>query len=142
MIDTNDDELNALRMKRIRQLVGEDSITEEESDYPDKPIIVSDGTIQEFIKNYPLVVVDCWAPWCGPCRSLAPIFEALAKSYHGKIVFGKLNVDENQRTAQTYQTMSIPTMLIFKEGKLIDRIVGALPKPVLEQKIGVHIDQG
>jgi thioredoxin 1 len=139
MTDTVDEELKALRMKRIQQLISEDSIVKNEIQYPDKPIPVTDATIQDFISKYPLVVIDCWAPWCGPCRSLAPVLESLAQGYKGRVVFGKLNVDENQRTAKTYQTMSIPTLLVFKEGKPIDRIVGALPKQTLEQKLNGYL---
>ena len=139
MEDTVDDELKALRLKRIQELVGGDSIIDNGPIYPSKPVPVTDATIQEFISGYPLSVVDCWAPWCGPCRSLAPVFASLARSYKGKIVFGKLNVDENPRSAQMYQTMSIPTLLIFKDGKPVDRIVGALPKQMIEQKLQAHL---
>lgn len=145
MEESVDDELKALRLKRIHELIGEDSIIDSgptetrRPQFPDTPVPVTDATIQEFIARYPVTVVDCWAPWCGPCCSMAPVLDALAKSYQGKIVFGKLNVDENPRTAQMYQTMSIPTLLIFKNGKPVDRIVGALPKQMIEQKLRVHL---
>lgn len=104
-------------------------------DYPDKPIEITDSNFDENVKNYPLIVVDNWAPWCPPCSMLAPIIESLAKKYVGKIVFGKLNVDENKEVAQKYEIMSIPTLLVFKKGKLVDRIVGAMPESLLEQKL-------
>ncbi len=104
-----------------------------------KPVEVSDATFTNIIQSHPLVVVDCWAPWCGPCRIIAPIIEDLAKDYAGKILFGKLNVDENHKIAMQYQIMSIPTLLIFKDGKLVDRIIGAIPRPTLEQKITPYI---
>jgi thioredoxin 1 len=89
----------------------------------------------EVVRKNPLVVVDCWAPWCGPCYMVAPVVEELARDHAGKILFGKLNVDENRRTAMQYQIMSIPTMLVFKNGKLVDRIIGAMPRQMLEPKI-------
>lgn len=101
----------------------------------DHPLTVSDDTFRETIKKYPLVVVDCWAPWCAPCRYVAPIIEELAKEYAGKVVFGKLNVDENPRTAMEFGIMAIPTLLVCKKGKLVDNVVGALPKKHLEAKI-------
>jgi len=102
---------------------------------PDKPIKMSDADMDEYIKKYDMVVVDCWAPWCGPCRMIHPIIEELAKEKKGKIVFGKLNVDENQQTAMKFQIMSIPSLLVFKNGELVDTIIGAMPKQVLKPKI-------
>ncbi len=103
--------------------------------YPDSPVEVSDENFHEFISKYENVVIDCWAVWCYPCRVVSPIVEELAKKYAGKIVFGKLNVDENQMTAMEYGIMSIPTLLVFKKGELVDRIVGALPKKLIEVNI-------
>jgi thioredoxin 1 len=100
-----------------------------------KPVEVTDATFKETIQNNSLVVIDCWAPWCGPCQIVAPVIEAMAQDYAGKILFGKLNVDENRKVATQYQVMSIPTLLVFKNGKLIDRIVGAMPRQMLEPKI-------
>jgi thioredoxin 1 len=85
-----------------------------------------------------LIVVDCWAAWCAPCRAIAPIVDELAKEYSGKVVFGKLNVDENPETAQRYGVMAIPTLLVMKEGKEVDRVVGVLPKNQLEAKVNVY----
>jgi len=87
--------------------------------------------LEEAIKNNPALVVDCWAPWCGPCRMMSPVIDELATDLKGKITFGKLNTDENQDMAVKYQVQAIPTLLIFKDGKLADRKVGALPKKVL-----------
>ena len=104
-------------------------------DWPNSPITVTDATFDDIIQKYPSVVVDCWAPWCGPCLMVAPIIEEFAKEFKGKIVFGKLNTDENQETLKEYNIMSIPTLLIFKNGKLVDRSVGAIPKEELEPEI-------
>lgn len=81
------------------------------------------------------VLVDFWAPWCGPCRMVAPSVEKLAQEFAGRAVVGKLNVDENQVTAQRYQVMSIPTLLIFKNGQVVDQIVGAQPFQALQQHL-------
>lgn len=106
----------------------------------EKVVEVTDDSLKDFIAQNPLVVVDCWAPWCGPCHMIAPIVEELAKTYAGKIVFGKLNVDENPMTAQQYRIMSIPMLLVFKNGRLVDQIVGAMPRQVLEPKIERYLE--
>lgn len=105
----------------------------------DKPIEVKDETFLKTIQDSGLVIVDCWAAWCGPCRMIAPIVEELARDYAGKMLFGKLNVDENPKTAEQYGIMSIPTLLVFKAGKLVDRIVGAMPRHMLESRITQHL---
>ncbi|MCK5261891.1 MAG: thioredoxin [Thermoplasmatales archaeon] len=102
---------------------------------PDTPLEITDADIDENIGKYQTVVVDCWAPWCGPCKMVHPIIEELAKEMQGKIVFGKLNVDENPVTSTKHQIMSIPTLLVFKNENLVDRIVGALPKEALKERI-------
>jgi thioredoxin 1 len=104
----------------------------------DKPIVVSDRNFDQTVKSYPLVVVDCWAPWCAPCRAIAPVVEQLAKDYSGRVVFGKLNVDENPETQHRFGIMAIPTLLVMKKGEEVDRIVGALPKSQLESKISSY----
>ena len=102
---------------------------------PNTPLTISDADIDETIKKYTTIVVDCWAPWCGPCRMVAPVIEELAKEMQGKVVFGKLNVDENPATSAKHQIMSIPTLLVFKNGNLVDRLVGAYPKDELKKKL-------
>ena len=126
----NMDELEEIRAKKIRELVNQMSTPN-----IDKPIVVSDRNFEQTVKNYPLVVVDCWAAWCAPCRAIAPIVDQLAKDYMGKVVFGKLNVDENPETAQRFGIMAIPTLLVMKDSKEVDRVVGILPKSQLEEKI-------
>lgn len=90
---------------------------------------------KEVLKVEGLVVVDFWAPWCPPCRLLKPIVEELANLYQGKIKIGKLNIDENRELAQEYEVMSIPTLIFFKEGKVVARLLGAQPKEIIKEKI-------
>jgi thioredoxin 1 len=127
------DELEEIRTRRMHELMDQVS-----SASIDKPIVVSDRNFDQTVKTYPLVVVDCWAAWCAPCRAIAPVVEQLAKDYSGKVVFGKLNVDENPETAERFGIMAIPTLLVMRKGQEVDRIVGALPKSQLESKISTY----
>jgi thioredoxin 1 len=129
-----DVELEKLRQVKLREMLKKSKSVEEEP-LINKPVEVSDATFNEIVQNHPLVVIDCWAAWCGPCRMIAPIIEELAQEYAGKVVFGKMNVDKNRAVTMHYQIMSIPTLIVFSHGKLVDRITGALPKPVLEAQI-------
>ncbi len=106
----------------------------------DKPLDLTDNSFNEEINKHQLLVVDCWAPWCGPCKMLSPIIDELASELSGKIAFGKLNIDENAELAGKYGIMSIPTLLVFKEGELVDQIVGALPKDSILEKLSKYRD--
>jgi len=128
------DELEEIRAKKIQELVNQMSTPK-----IDKPIVVSDRNFEQTVKSYPLLIVDCWAAWCAPCRAIAPVVDQLAKDYTGKIVFGKLNVDENPETAQRFGIMAIPTLLVMKASKEVDRVVGVLPKSQLEEKINSYV---
>ena len=90
---------------------------------------------QEVIKSNLPVLVDLWAPWCGPCRMVAPVIDRLAEKYTGKFKFCRLNVDENPGTAARYRIMSIPTLMFFKGGEAVDTVIGAVPERVLQPKI-------
>lgn len=90
---------------------------------------------EEVLDNNGVVLVDFWAPWCGPCRMIAPVLEELSKDYEGLAKIVKVNVDENPALASKYGIMSIPTMIIFKNGKIVDQFLGALPKPALDSKL-------
>jgi len=135
-----DEELQRIQKRKLRQLIRKsgESVKEKKSAL-NKPVEVTDATFMETIQNHPLVVVDCWAPWCGPCHMVAPIIEEMAQDYAGRILFGKLNVDENREVATQYGIMSIPTLLVFKNGKHVDRIIGAMPRKMLEPKITRHL---
>jgi len=99
-----------------------------------KPVEVTDADFDEFVKNNPKVVVDCWAAWCAPCRMLAPTIDELA-SEKPDVKFAKLDVDKNRAVPSKYGIMSIPTLLYFKDGKLVDKSLGALPKTAIESKL-------
>jgi len=101
-----------------------------------KPLDVTDNTFaREVLASDISVLIDCWAPWCGPCRALSPIIDELASDYANGVKVAKLNVDENPLTASQYGIQSIPTMLFFKEGKLVQRLTGALPKEEIEKNL-------
>lgn len=97
---------------------------------------------QEIEKHDGLAVVDFWATWCGPCRMVAPILEQLASDYAGRVKVTKLDVDANQRTAMRFNVRSIPTILFFKGGQLVDTVIGAVPKAKLESKLQQHLGAG
>jgi thioredoxin 1 len=129
-----DGELEKIRQAKLREMMKKSKSFEKEV-LINKPVEVTDATFNETVQNHPLVVIDCWAAWCGPCRMITPIIEELAREYAGKVVFGKLDVDKNRAVTMQYQIRSIPTLIVFSHGKLVDRIMGALPKPVLEAQI-------
>jgi thioredoxin 1 len=130
------DELEEIKKKKMEQMKKDLAAPAKPSiELPDVPIKITDATIDAAASQYPIFILDCWAEWCGPCRSIGPIIEQLAKEMKGKVVFGKLNVDENMATANKYRISAIPTLMVFKNGQLIDKLVGAYPKPALAAKI-------
>lgn len=105
----------------------------------DKPVHVTDDEFDQVVKENPYVVVDFWAEWCAPCRAIAPIVEDLAQKYAGKVTFAKVNTDENPKTPQKFMVMGIPTLLFFKAGKLVDQVVGAMPRGPFEERVKKHL---
>jgi thioredoxin 1 len=100
------------------------------------PISINDGSFEKTVLRSSLpVLVDFWAPWCGPCLITGPILEDLAEEFEGRLLVTKFNVDEGSRTPAQYGIMAIPTLIVFKDGKEVDRVIGAFPKHVLESKI-------
>ena len=136
MADQFEKELEMIKKRRMEEIKMPKDL---KANWPEEPVSIADKDFQSFIKKYPYVVVDCWAPWCGPCRMLGPVIDEVAKDYKGKIAFGKLNTDENQATAALFEIMSIPTLLFFKNGELVDRAVGAMPKQALESALKKHL---
>ncbi|KQM12294.1 thioredoxin [Methanomassiliicoccales archaeon RumEn M1] len=124
------DELEQIRERKRQEIAASSG-----ADWPSEAVNVNDGNINDFVKRYDVVLIDCWAPWCGPCRMMGPVIDALAKEMQGKVAFGKLNTDENQKTAMRYTIEAIPTLLVFKDGELVDRWVGARPKEDLSRRL-------
>jgi thioredoxin 1 len=141
MVASNEDmEIQAIREKKLVEMMRRARGQLETAVRNDgKPILLSDASFSSEISKYPLMVVDFWAAWCGPCRMVAPIIEQLAKEYAGRVAFGKLNVDENPLTSNEFEVQSIPTMLIFRNGEAVDEIIGAVPKYQIESKIKDHL---
>jgi len=129
-----DAELEAIRARRLQELMGGVKASAAAPPTPagGKPVLLTDATFDAEVRKAGVILVDFWAAWCGPCLRVSPTLEAIAKDQAGKMRLGKLNVDENPRTSERYGVMSIPTMLVFKDGKLVDGIVGALPRPQIE----------
>ena len=98
---------------------------------------ITDANLQEVLNNEPLVVIDFWAEWCGPCKMLAPVVEEIAKDFEGKVKVGKVNIDEEMQLAMKYGIVSIPTMLLFENGKVVKKSVGFAPKDALIEELGI-----
>lgn len=134
------DELDEIKKRKMEKMMSDMKKSVEPSvQFPDKPVVITDETMDAAAAQYPVFILDCWAEWCGPCRTIGPIIEELAREMKGKVVFGKLNVDQNMQTANRHRISAIPTMLVFKNGKLVDKIVGAYPKATLAGKIQKYL---
>ena len=103
-----------------------------------EPFHITDANFEDTIKKNKLVFIDFWASWCGPCRALAPTIQELAKEYSGKVLIGKLDVDENPATAERFQVFSIPTMIVFKNGSEVERLVGLCSKNKITDTLLKH----
>lgn len=104
-----------------------------------KAITITDANFEEVINSGKPVLVDFWAEWCGPCRMIAPVVEEMAGEYEGRAVIAKLDVDANPGVSMKYGIRSIPTLLVFKDGQVVDKQVGAVGKPVLTQKLEAQL---
>ncbi|MDQ3807349.1 MAG: thioredoxin [Thermoproteota archaeon] len=131
---SSDDELEAIKHKKLAELQKE-AATKAMMSSITEPIVLTDSNFASEVTKYPIMLVDFWAPWCGPCRMVSPIIEQLSREYSGRVAFGKVNVDENQRIAASFGIQSIPTLMIFKGSRAVDVIVGALPKAQIEMKL-------
>jgi thioredoxin 1 len=106
-----------------------------------KPVTLTDDNFQaEVLSSDKPVLVDFWAEWCGPCKMIAPVVEELAKEYDGTLKVGKMDVDANQKVSMQFGIRSIPTLLIFKGGRVVDQVIGAVPKRALADKISKHLN--
>lgn len=133
-MSSSDDELEAIKQRKMAELQ-KVAATKAMMSALSKPIVLTDSNFKSEVEKYPLMLVDFWAPWCGPCRMVSPTIEQLAREYSGRVAFGKVNVDENQMIAASFGIQSIPTMIIFKNGKVVDMMIGAMPKGQIEMKL-------
>ena len=136
MIAEKDAELDRIRVDKMKELTAK---MKKENQTGNVPIVIDDEHFDETVKKHPLMLIDCWADWCGPCRMIAPTVDELAKNYAGRVTVGKLNVDDNPQTAERFCVMSIPTLLIMKNGTEVDRIIGAVPKQIIEERLKKHL---
>jgi thioredoxin 1 len=128
--------INEKKMKELQQLVNEKELLKTIKE----PITLSDSTFFETINKFPLMLVDFWAPWCGPCRMMSPIVDQIGRDYPGKLAVGKINVDENQLIARQFNVSSIPTLILFKRGKLLNKIIGAVSKNRINEMVKMHLE--
>lgn len=106
-----------------------------------KPVEVTDTNFQtEVLNSDKPVLLDFWAEWCGPCKMIAPLVEELAREYDGKLKVGKVDVDSNQQVSMQFGIRSIPTLLIFKGGRVVEQVIGAVPKKMLVEKVSKHLN--
>jgi thioredoxin 1 len=128
--------LNEQKMKKLQELINE----KEQLKNIKKPLVLDDSTFSQTINKFPLTLVDFWAPWCGPCRMMSPIIDEIGKDYLGKLVVGKINVDENPLVAGQFGISSIPTLLLFKRGQAVNKIIGSVSKNKINEMIKTHLD--
>jgi thioredoxin 1 len=139
----HDEELERIMQRKMNEFslrTNRNSDNENNQSSITTPITLTDQNFNEMVGKYNLLIVDFWAPWCGPCRMVSPVITELSQELAGKAVFGKLNVDENPMIASTFGIQSIPTIAIFKNGKAIDGIVGAASKSHILSKLSTHIN--
>ncbi len=135
------DNIDQIREKMLREMMTPNNSNGDKAPVNTKPMELNDRTFTGEVAKHDLMVVDFWAPWCGPCQYVSPIVEELARDYAGKVAFGKLNVDDNPMVSTQFRVMSIPTIMFFKKGRLVDMQIGAVPKQFLDQKIKKHMAQ-
>ena len=137
VLDDEVQQINQRKFDEMLRLQGRASAGGQEAS--GRPIELTDANFEQQVKSHPVMVVDFWAPWCGPCRLVGPVLEEIASEMAGKVTVGKLNVDDNQRTAMAFGVQSIPTILVFRDGEAVDGMVGAAPKSMIEAKIKSHL---
>jgi thioredoxin 1 len=140
-----DDELRDIMARKMNDMIKRNNNNNNDGSNENKnkvmiaaPITLTDINFSDAVNKYPLLVVDFWAAWCGPCTMVSPVIEELATELAGKVVFGKLNIDENPTTTNTFGIQSIPTIAIFKNGRKIDGFVGVASKSQMHNRILCH----
>lgn len=128
--------INEKRMKKLQQIVNEKELLENIKE----PLDLDDSNFAQTINKYPLLLVDFWAPWCGPCRMMSPIIDQVGKEYIGKLVVGKVNVDENPNISGQFGISSIPTLILFKRGQAVNNIIGSVSKSRIDEMVKIHLE--
>lgn len=141
--DRDQEEIERINMRTLHEIQRQAKIKQSQTEslraLGGKPIDLVDSNFFSEVSKYALMLIDFWAPWCGPCRMVSPTVDQLAKQYSGKIAFGRVNVDENQMTASQFGIQGIPTLLIFQHGKAVDGLVGAYPKNIIESRLKARL---
>ena len=128
--------INEKRMKKLQQIVNEKELLKNIKE----PLNLDDSNFAQTINKYQLLLVDFWAPWCGPCRMMSPIIDQVGKEYIGKLVVGKVNVDENPNISGQFGISSIPTLILFKRGQAVNNIIGSVSKSRIDEMVKMHLE--
>ena len=123
-------------MKKLQQIVNEKELLKNIKE----PLNLDDSNFAQTINKYQLLLVDFWAPWCGPCRMMSPIIDQVGKEYIGKLVVGKVNVDENPNISGQFGISSIPTLILFKRGQAVNNIIGSVSKSRIDEMVKMHLE--
>lgn len=143
MVNSNtDSEVQRINQKKMEEMMRRQPAQGEKGPGEGKPVVMTDSNFGDVVRGHPVVVVDFWAPWCGPCRVVSPVLEELAAEMAGSVTFGKVNVDENPATSQRFGIQGIPTIMVFRDGEPVDGLVGAAPKQMIEARIRPHVGGG
>jgi thioredoxin 1 len=128
--------INEKRMKKLQQIMNEKELLKNNKD----PLNLDDSNFSQTINKFPLLLVDFWAPWCGPCRMMSPLIDQIGKDYVGKLVVGKVNVDENPTVSRQFGISSIPTLILFKRGQALNKIIGSVSKNKIDEMVRMHLE--
>jgi thioredoxin 1 len=128
--------INEKRMKKLQQIMNEKELLKNIKD----PLNLDDSNFSQTINKFPLLLIDFWAPWCGPCRMMSPLIDQIGKDYVGKLVVGKVNVDENPSISRQFGISSIPTLILFKRGQTVNKIIGSVSKNKIDEMVGMHLE--
>jgi thioredoxin 1 len=128
--------INEKRMKKLQQIMNEKELLKNIKD----PLNLDDSNFFQTISKFPLLLVDFWAPWCGPCRMMSPLIDQIGKEYMGNLVVGKVNVDENPTISRQFGISSIPTLILFKKGQAVNKIIGSVSKNKIDEMVRMHLE--
>ena len=123
-------------MKKLQQIMNEKELSKNIKD----PLNLDDSNFSQTINKFPLLLVDFWAPWCGPCRMMSPLIDQIGKDYVGKLVVGKVNVDENTTVSRQFGISSIPTLILFKRGQAVNKIIGSVSKNKIDEMVRMDLE--